>query len=57
MRPRVALKKVLEVAGGVLNGQIWVNSTTKPVNHKIFTRLIKNQAFIVIMPKSIFLQP
>ncbi|OQP47119.1 hypothetical protein A4H97_06295 [Niastella yeongjuensis] len=31
--------------------------TIKVVNHKILTRLIKNQAFIVIIPKSIFLQP
>jgi hypothetical protein len=57
MRPRAALKMVLDGGGGVLDRQIWVDSTTKPVNHKIFTRLIKNQPFIVIMPKSIFLQP
>jgi hypothetical protein len=39
------------------NGWFLPDSTTKPVNHKILTRLIKNQPFIVIMPKSIFLQP
>jgi len=51
------IRKVLDdIRAGLDRGE-GVDSTTKLVNHKILTRLIKNQAFIVVMPKSIFLQP
>jgi hypothetical protein len=33
------------------------NGTTKELNRKKYIPLIKNQPFIAIIPKSIFLQP
>jgi hypothetical protein len=47
-------------AGNIKNSyELWhiADSTLKGPNNKIFPALIKNQRFIVIIPKSIFLQP